>query len=83
MDEAEEIGTRGVLVALGLATPLKRAFVVGIVVGIVAFTAGLPKAAFKEDGEMRPQRGLSNDPEATNYHFLVAPLSAALITFLI
>ena len=43
MDEVEEIGVRGVMVALGLGTPLKRAFVVGVVIGIVAFTAGLPK----------------------------------------
>ena len=79
MDEAEEIGVRGAMVALGLGTPLKRAFVVGI----IAFTAGLPKSAFTDAGELRPQRGLSNDPEATNYHFLAVPLSAALITFLI
>lgn len=83
MDEAENIGVRGALVALGLGTPFKRAFVAGVLVGIVAFTAGLPKSAFTDAGELRPQRGLSNDPEATNYHFLAVPLSAALITFLI
>ena len=83
MDEAEDIGVRGALVVLGLGTPFKRAFVTGVLVGIVAFTAGLPKSAFTDAGELRPQRGLSNDPEATNYHFLAVPLSAALITFLI
>ena len=82
MDEAESIGTRGILVALGLATPLKRAFVTGVLVGIVAFTAGFPKTAFTEDGELRPQRGLTRDPQATNYHFLVTPLSAGLVVFL-
>ena len=78
----QEIGVRGAMVALGLGTPLRRAFVVGIVVGIVAFTAGLPKSAFTDAGELRPQRGLSNDPQATDYHFLAVPLSAALITYL-
>jgi hypothetical protein len=82
MDEAESIGTRGILVALGLATPLKRAFVTSVLVGIVAFTAGFPKTAFTEEGELRPQRGLSRDPQATNYHFLVTPLSAGLVVFL-
>ena len=83
VDEAEDIGVRGALVALGLATPFRRAFVVGTLVGIVAFTAGLPKSAFTEAGELRPQRGLSNDPQATDYHFLVVPLTAAFITYLV
>jgi hypothetical protein len=34
-----------VLLALGLGTPLNRVFVVGV----VAFTAGLPKSAFTFD----------------------------------
>jgi len=82
MDEVEAIGTRGILVALGLRTPLKRAFVASVLVGIVAFTAGFPKSAFTEEGELRPQRGLTRDPQATNYHFLVTPLSAGLVVFL-
>ena len=76
-------GMRGVLVMCGLGHPLARAFVAGTLVGIVAFTAGLPKSAFTEAGELRPQRGLSNDPQATNYHFLVVPLTAAFITYLV
>ena len=82
MDEAESIGTRDILVTLGLRTPLSRAFVASVLVGIVAFTAGFPKTAFTEEGELRPQRGLTNDPRATNYHFLVSPLSAGLVVFL-
>ena len=35
-------GTRGALVTLGLGHPLARAFVVGTLVGVVAFSAGLP-----------------------------------------
>ena len=72
-------GMRGVLVMCGLGKPLARAFVAGMLVGIVAFTAGLPKSAFTEDGYLRPQVGLSSDPEACDYHFLVVPLSFALV----
>ena len=72
-------GIRGVLVMCGLGHPFARAFVAGTLVGIVAVTAGLPKSAFTEDGYLRPQVGLSSDPEACDYHFLVVPLSVALI----
>ena len=72
-------GMRGVLVMCGLGHPLARAFVAGTLVGIVAFTAGLPRSAFTEDGYLRPQVGLSSDPEACDYHFLVVPLSVALV----
>ena len=81
--ETTTIGPRDILVALGLRTPLSRAFVASVLVGIVAFTAGFPKSAFTEEGELRPQRGLSNDPQATDYHFLVVPLTAAFITYLV
>lgn len=72
-------GWRGVLVVCGLGHPLARAFVAGTLVGVVAFTAGLPRSAFTEDGHLRPQVGLSSDPEACDYHFLVVPLSVALV----
>lgn len=71
-------GWRGVLVMCGLGHPFARAFVAGTLVGVVAFTAGLPRSAFTEDGHLRPQAGLSSDPEACDYHFLVVPLSVAL-----
>ena len=76
-------GTRGALVTLGLGHPLARAFVVSTLVGVVAFSAGLPKSAFTEEGNMRAQSGLSNDPEATNVHFLVVPLSVAVLVALL
>jgi len=72
-------GLRGVLVVCGLGHPLARAFVAGTLVGVIAFTAGLPRSAFTEEGYMRPQIGLSSDPEACDYHFLVLPLSVALV----
>lgn len=79
----EVVGTRGALVALGLGHPFARAFVVGTLVGVVAFSAGLPKSAFTEEGSMRAQSGVSNDPEATSVHFLVIPVSTALIVALL
>ena len=72
-------GLRGMLVVCGLGHPLARAFVAGTLVGVVAFTAGLPRSAFTEEGYLRPQVGLSSDPEACDYHFLVLPLSVALV----
>jgi hypothetical protein len=83
MSEPQIKGIRGVLVFVGLGHPLSRAFVAATLVGVVAFTAGLPKSAFKEDGTMRPPSYLTNDPESTNVHFLVVPLSAAALTILL
>jgi hypothetical protein len=76
-------GTKGALVILGLGHPLARAFVVSTVVGLIAFTAGMPKSAFTAEGELRPQKGLSSDPEATDVHFLAVPLSAAILTVIL
>lgn len=76
-------GMRGALVVLGLGHPLARAFVVSTIVGIVAFSAGLPKSAFTEDGQMRAQKGMSSDPEATDVHFLAVPLGVGLLTVLL
>jgi len=79
----EVVGWRGALVVLGLGHPFARAFVVSTIVGIVAFSAGLPKSAFTEDGQMRAQKGMSSDPEATDVHFLAVPVSAGLLTVLL
>ena len=50
----EVVGARGMLVKMGLAQPESRAFVVGGFVGAAMYALGLPKQAFTEDGEMRP-----------------------------
>ena len=81
--KVEVEGVRGALVILGLGHPFARAFVVSTIVGIIAFSAGLPKSAFTEDGQMRAQKGLSSDPDATDVHFLAVPLSAAFLTVLL
>ena len=72
------ITVRAACVAFGLRHPAARAFVAGTIVGVVMFTAGLPKSAFTEEGELRPQKFLTNDPEACDYHFLTIPLTVAL-----
>lgn len=76
------IGTRGMLVKLGLSQPASRAFVVGCVAGGVAYALGLPKAAFRDDGSMRPSKVISVDPESTYTHFLLVPLIAATAGYL-
>ena len=75
-------GMRGVLVKVGLATPLSRAFVVGTAVGIGAYLLKVPSASFDEEGEMRPLALVSNAPTATYAHFLAVPLTAATVAFL-
>ena len=62
-------GLRVACFVCGLGHPLARAFVAGTLVGIVAFMAGLPRSAFTEDGYLRPQAGLSSDPEACEYMY--------------
>ena len=75
-------GTRGVLVNMGLATPLSRAFVAGTAVGIAAYAVKWPTAAFDEEGNMRPLSLVSKDPTATKVHFLAVPLGAAALVYL-
>ena len=75
-------GMRGILVHVGLATPLSRAFVAGTAVGIAAYALKWPRDSFDEKGEMRPLSLVSKDPTATNAHFLAVPLGAALATYL-
>ena len=74
-------GLRGVLVRVGLATPMSRAFVAGTVVGLAAYAAGYPKSAFDDRGEMRPFSLVSRAPTATTNHFLAVPLGAAAIAY--
>ena len=73
---------RGILVKLGLGQPVSRAFVVGSVVGGVAYLAGLPKQSFRDDGSMKPLKALSPEPDATNLHFLLIPVGVATAVFL-
>ena len=72
-------GTRGVLVWMGLGTPMARGFVAGALVGVAAYALGMPKQCFTEEGELRPFKGVSKDPHATYTHFLAVPVAAAVV----
>lgn len=75
-------GARGVLVKIGLGQPSSRAFVAAVAVGITAYAFKLPGAAFGEDGELRPLKGLSKAPNATYAHFLAVPIVAGTACYL-
>ena len=78
----EVSGIRGVMVKLGLGSPLARGFVAGAVVAGATYLAKFPSAAFRDDGSMRPLKLLSPDPEATTTHFLLVPAVGAAAVFL-
>lgn len=75
-------GTRGIMVHMGLGTPISRALVIGGTVGVLAYALRMPGASFDEKGEMRPFKPISKSPHATNAHFLAVPLGAAALAFL-
>ena len=75
-------GARGMLVMCGLGKPSSRAFCAAVAVGITAYAFKLPDAAFGEEGEMRPFKGVSKAPNATYAHFLAVPLVAGTAVYL-
>tara|TARA_B110001450_G_scaffold79668_1_gene75548 strand:- start:434 stop:691 length:258 start_codon:yes stop_codon:yes gene_type:complete len=74
--------TRGIMVYAGLASPAARAFVAGTIAGIGCYALGMPRAAFDDEGRMRPLSLVSASPEATLQHFLVVPVATAAAVFL-
>eukprot|EP00962_Isochrysis_galbana_P042517 scaffold15944_cov115-Isochrysis_galbana.AAC.8 len=83
MSAFEEVfGVRGLLVKMGLGAPSSRAFVAGGVTAAVLFATTTPKAAFTDEGEMRPWSVLSPHPSATQVHFLAYPLGVAAAVYL-
>jgi len=79
----EEVNdVRGVLVKMGLGKPQSRAMCGGILAAGVLLLAGRPKAAFREDGSMRPFKPLSAEPDATYTHFLLGPIAIAAACYL-
>lgn len=83
MSAFEEVfGVRGLLVKMGLGAPSSRAFVAGGITAAVLFATTTPKAAFTDEGEMRPWSVLSPHPSATQVHFLAYPLGVATAVYL-
>jgi hypothetical protein len=76
-------GWRGVLVSVGLGTPMSRAITVGLAAGVLSYAIKTPGAAFRRDGSLRPSALLgSPEPDATGTHFLLIPAVVAGTTFL-
>lgn len=75
-------GTRGALVMLGLGDPLSRGIVAAALGALVAFAIKLPSSAFTDEGDMRPFKLVSVDPQATYAHFLIAPVAVGTAAYL-
>ena len=76
-------GYRGLMVYLGLASPLSRAFVTGAGVAAIQYVTKAPTAAFDEDGAIRPWSLMNpQNPESTDQHFLIVPLGVATAVYL-
>jgi hypothetical protein len=70
-------------VLVGLGSPTARAFVAGTTAATTLYVAKFPKAAFREDGSMRPFKPLMPGPDGvTTKHFLVLPIAIAGAAFL-
>jgi len=78
----EVTDVRGQLVKMGLAKPINRAVAGGTIAAGILYLTSTPKAAFREDGSMRPFKPLSAEPDATYTHFLLGPLAVAAALYL-
>lgn len=76
-------GWRGMMVHMGLGTPLARGLSVAIMVGGASYAMGYPRNGFRRDGSMRPFAPLSAEPDATiSDHFLLIPVVAGAAVYL-
>lgn len=67
-------GWRGVMVHVGLGTPMRRFVAATLATGLVSYTFKVPRAAFRQDGSPRPAAQFSGARDATAWHFLLTPL---------
>lgn len=74
-------GWRGVMVKIGLGSPVARGIAAASVAALLSYGFKLPRAAFRRDGTLRPAKG-SGHPDATGTHFLLVPVTAGLVVFL-
>ena len=71
------------MVYAGLGEPRARAFVAGIGATSLLYATGMPHAAFREDGSIKPFGPLSPGPDGvTAQHFLVLPVLIATGVYL-
>jgi hypothetical protein len=73
---------RDILVTVGLGTPLRRAATVLGISLALAYLGRMPDGAWDDEGEMRPFKLISQDPEATYNHFLVVPVALTAAVYL-
>ncbi len=75
-------GPRGVMVAMGLATPSSRGLTAAAIAAMTAYALKFPNASFRRDGTMKPFKPLSPTPDATTTHFLLVPVIAGTVVYL-
>lgn len=84
MSSAQSVieGWPGLMVHVGLGSPVARAFTAATVVGIGSYMLKVPRESFRRDGSMRPYASLSPSADATHSHFLLMPLTVGAFVFL-
>ena len=73
---------RDILVTVGLGTPLRRAALALSVSLGLGYLGSKPSGAWDDEGNMRPFKLISQDPEATYNHFLVVPVAVTAAVYL-
>lgn len=74
-------GFRGMMVYLGLGSPIQRAIVAGALASGISYVAKMPRDAFDEDGRLKKWAPMSIGEDTTDTHFLMCPLAAAALVF--
>ena len=74
-------GFRGMMVYLGLGSPIQRAVVAGALVGGISYLAKSPREAFDEDGRLKKWSPMTIGENTTDTHFLMCPILAATAVF--
>lgn len=71
------------MVKLGLATPLSRAFLAGTIAAGLAYIGRYPSSAFGTNGALKPIGLFSREPGAGNAEFLYVPVGVTFAAYLL
>ena len=82
MDDPTKLPFTEKLALLGLAQPSSRAFVAATLAGTFSYVTKMPACFYEEDGSLKPFRPLSPELNATDVHFFLVPLGAAVVAYL-
>lgn len=81
--QPDPITVRQALGALGLGSPIARAFVAFTATASILYASGVPKQAFDDQGIVLPFAPLAPDGLGVTYsHFLVVPVGIATAVYL-